>query len=75
MPRRKMTEAALAAAVRMPKIPKEIIEQFVGGPMTAEAVQDTFMVFKKALIERAITGHVLCWHFEGRWPDLPADLR
>ena len=36
------------------EIPKEVIDQFVDGPMTAEAVQDLSMAFKKALIERAI---------------------
>ena len=53
MPSRKTTKAALAAAARMPSIPKELIDQFVTGPMSAEAVQDISMAFKKALIERA----------------------
>ncbi len=39
---------------RMPHVPKELIDQFVTGPMTAEAVQDISMAFKKALIERAL---------------------
>jgi len=38
----------------MPHVPKELIDQFVTGPMTAEAVQDISMAFKKALIERAL---------------------
>jgi len=38
----------------MPSIPKELIDQFVTGPMSAEAVQDISMAFKKALIERAL---------------------
>ncbi|MCY0853445.1 IS256 family transposase [Cupriavidus sp. D39] len=38
----------------LPTIPKELIDQFVKGPMTAEAVQDAAMAFKKALIERAM---------------------
>ena len=54
MPSRKTTKAALAAAARMPSIPKELIDQFVTGPMSAEAVQDISMAFKKALIERAL---------------------
>jgi len=54
MPSRKTTKAALAAAQRMPHVPKELIDQFVTGPMTAEAVQDISMAFKKALIERAL---------------------
>jgi len=31
----------------------ELVDQFVKCPMTAEAVQDASMAFKKALIERA----------------------
>ena len=54
MPSRKTTKAALAAAARMPTIPKDLIDQFVTGPMSAEAVQDISMAFKKALIERAM---------------------
>ncbi|MCY0389800.1 IS256 family transposase [Robbsia sp. Bb-Pol-6] len=37
-----------------PAIPQELVDQFVKGPMTAEAVQDAAMAFKKALIERAL---------------------
>jgi putative transposase len=54
MPSRKTTKAADAAAARLPSIPKELIDQFVSGPMSAEAVQDISMAFKKALIERAL---------------------
>ena len=38
----------------MPSIPKELIDQFVTGPMSAEAVNDLSFAFKKALIERAL---------------------
>lgn len=54
MPSRKTTKAAQALAERMPHVPKELIDQFVTGPMTAEAVQDISMAFKKALMERAL---------------------
>lgn len=54
MPSRKTTKAAAAAAARMPSIPKELIDPFVSGPMSAEEVQDLSMAFKKALIERAL---------------------
>ena len=54
MPSRKTTKAAAAAAARMPTIPKELIDEFVSGPMSAEAVQDISMAFKRALIERAL---------------------
>ena len=42
------------AAPELPTIPKELIDQFVKGPMTPEAVQAASMAFKKALIERAL---------------------
>ena len=54
MPSRKTTKAAQAAAAAMPSIPKELIDQFVTGPMSAEAVNAASMAFKKALIERAL---------------------
>ena len=40
----------------LPKVPKELIDQFLaeGQTMSAEAVQDASMAFKKALIERAL---------------------
>jgi len=59
--KRKTTMAAEAAAAALPPIPKELIDQFVTGPMSAEAVQATSMAFKKALIERAL-GAELSYH-------------
>jgi putative transposase len=41
-------------AATLPNIPKELIDQFVSGPMSAEAVNAASMAFKKALIERAL---------------------
>jgi transposase-like protein len=38
----------------LPKIPPELLDQLVKGPMTAEAVEDASRAFKKALIERAL---------------------
>lgn len=43
-----------AASAPLPSIPKELIDQFVTGPMSAEAVNAASMAFKKALIERAL---------------------
>jgi transposase-like protein len=54
MPSRKTTKAAEAAAAKLPTIPKELIDQFVTGPMSPEAVQAASMAFKRALIERAL---------------------
>jgi len=42
----------------LPAIPKELIDQFVSGPMTAEAINDASLAFKKALIERALSGEL-----------------
>ncbi len=51
----KMKNAAIAArSAALPKIPNELIDQFVSGPMTGEAVNAATVAFKKALIERAL---------------------
>lgn len=42
----------------LPAIPKELIDQFVDGPMSAEAIQDASMAFKKPLIERALAAEL-----------------
>ncbi len=66
------TSKKKAAAV-LPSIPKEVIDQFVSGPMTAEAVNAASMAFKKALIERALGAELS--HHLGYAPgaDKPAD--
>lgn len=56
MPSRKTTKAA--AEAQLPQIPSELIDQFVKGPMTAEAVNAASLAFKKALIERALGGEL-----------------
>ena len=54
-PVRKMQKAnAAAQAAVLSKIPPELLDQLVKGPMTAEAVDDRLRAFKKALIERAL---------------------
>ena len=51
----KLKNAAIAAKMAaLPSIPKELIDQFVSGPMTGEAVNEATAAFKKALIERAL---------------------
>ena len=48
-------KAAFAAKMAaLPHIPPELVDQFVKGPMTGEAVNAASMAFKKALIERAM---------------------
>jgi len=56
MPSKTKTKNAAIAAktAALPRIPKEIIDQFVNGPMSAEAVNAASLAFKKALIERAL---------------------
>jgi transposase-like protein len=46
------------ASEALPSIPKELIEQFVGGSMSAEAINAATLAFKKALIERALGGEL-----------------
>ena len=73
MPSRKTTKAALAAVAAMPPIPKDIIDQFVTGPMSAESVENISLAFKKALIERAL-GAELSHHLGYRpGADKPVD--
>jgi len=55
---REKNAAIAAKSAALPKIPKELLDQFVQGPMTAEAIQDVSMAFKKALIERALGGEL-----------------
>ncbi|MHB8493706.1 MAG: IS256 family transposase [Casimicrobiaceae bacterium] len=52
---------AAAQAAVLPKIPPELLDQLVKGPMTAEAVDDVSRAFKKALIERAL-GAEMSYH-------------
>ena len=52
------------------KIPKELIDQIVSGPMDAEAVNTASMAFKKALIERILGDYTA----EPRELVLPAQL-
>ena len=55
----KMKNAAIAAmSAALPKIPDELIDQFITGPMTGEAVNQATFAFKKALIERSLGGEL-----------------
>ena len=58
--RTKEKNAAIAAmSAALPKIPPEVMDQFISGPMmTGEAVNAATMAFKKALIERAMGGEL-----------------
>ena len=75
----KMKNAAIAAkSAALPKIPKELLDQFVTGPMTGEAVNAASMAFKKALIERAMgaeLGHHLGYPAGEAKPETAANQR
>ena len=58
----KLKNAAIAAeSAALPKIPRELLDQFVIGPMSGEEVNAASKAFKKALIERAL-GAELGYH-------------
>ena len=52
------TKTAATAGTALPSIPKELIDHFVTGPMSAETIQDISFAFRKALIERALGGEL-----------------
>ena len=52
MPRKTNTAAADKAA--LPRIPAELLEQLIPGPVTPGQLEDIFQQFKKAFIERAL---------------------
>jgi putative transposase len=43
---------------RLPSIPKELVELFLSGPMTGEAINDAGIAFKKALIEASLNAEL-----------------
>src|SRR3982750_3776361 len=72
------TKAVKAAMAALPSIPKELIDQFVTGPMSAEAVNAASMAFKKALIERALgaeLGHHLGYASGAAKPEATGNQR
>ena len=55
----KLKNAAVAErSAALPKIPEELLDQLVQGPMTAESIQNATTALKKALIERALVGEL-----------------
>lgn len=55
----KLKNAAIAArSAALPKIPAQLLDQLVQGPMTAESILDVTTALKKALIERALGGEL-----------------
>ena len=72
-------EAIAAKSAALPKISKELLDQFVSaGPMTGEAVNAASMAFKKALIERALgaeLGHHLGYANGAAKPEASSNQR
>jgi putative transposase len=67
-----------AAMAALPSIPKELIDQFVTGPMSAEAVNAASIAFKKALIERVLgaeLGHHLGYQSGATKPEEATNQR
>lgn len=67
MPRKTTKRAAPAATAAQPRIPKELLDQLVTGPMTPGAVEEMMRDFKKALIERILGAEMS--HHLGYAPD------
>ena len=73
MPHKTKTAAADKAA--MPRIPAELLEQLIPGPVTPGQLEDIFQQFKKAFIERALgagarSPRVTTHSFAAQPPDL-----
>lgn len=47
-----------AAAAKLPSIPTELIDQFLAGAADGESINAAMMAFKKALVERALSGEL-----------------
>ncbi len=61
MPAKKVgpkTQAVIDRTARMPKIPHELIDQFIDGKMTGESIEVASAAFKRALIERVLGGEL-----------------
>jgi transposase-like protein len=75
----KMKNAAIAArSAALAKIPNELIDQFVSGPMSGEQVNAASLAFKKALIERVMgaeLSHHLGYRADQDKPDGAANQR
>ncbi|WZB64882.1 IS256 family transposase [Achromobacter xylosoxidans] len=60
MPMKKGRTAAAQAAARgpLPEVPVELLDHLVKGPMTPSEVQDLFLSFQKAVIERTMAAEM-----------------
>jgi putative transposase len=46
------------AVAKLPSIPKELVDLFMSGPMTGEAINEADIAFKKALIEASLNAEL-----------------
>src|SRR5690606_29068565 len=63
---------------KLPASAQQMLDELVTGPMTPEAVQDTFMLLKKAIIERALgaeLGHHLGYGMGEERPEQSTNQR
>jgi len=60
MPMKKRRSAAAQAAARgpLPEVPAKLLDHLVKGPMTPSEVQDLFLSFQKAVIERTMAAEI-----------------
>ncbi|WP_241132281.1 IS256 family transposase [Achromobacter insuavis] len=60
MPMKKKRTATAQAAARgpLPEVPAELLDHLVKGPMTPSEVQDLFLSFQKAVIERTMAAEM-----------------
>ena len=60
MPMKKRRTAAAQAAARgpLPEVPADLLDHLVKGPMTPSEVQDLFLSFQKAVIERTMAAEM-----------------
>lgn len=52
MPRKKRNDGSIDPT--LPEVPRELLDQFITGPMTAESLDAVMRKFKKAFLERAL---------------------
>jgi putative transposase len=52
MPRKKKNDGSVDPT--LPEVPRELLDQFITGPMTAEGLEAVMRKFKKAFLERAL---------------------
>jgi putative transposase len=62
------------AVARLPSIPKELVEQFLTGPMTGEAINAAGLAFKQALIEASLKAELSRHLGYGPGADKPEQL-